>query len=150
MSGSLPTETQASTVALVAAERTRNEGEHSRMRRAAVERLDQMERENEIDWPLLKQMSEGRDEIAVQVLQHEVQDAADWWRSQLQQQGHEPEAVERLVRAYADAFWTELRDRILRARQAGFDYSGVRLIRRTNQPLPCPAAGSDFAHDAVA
>src|SRR5689334_10189215 len=30
------------------------------------------------------------------------------------------------------------------------DYSGVRLIRRTNQPLPCPAAGSDFTHDAVA
>jgi len=28
-------------------------------------------------------------------------------------------------------------------------YSGVRLIRRTNQPLPCPAAGSDFTHDAV-
>ena len=28
-------------------------------------------------------------------------------------------------------------------------YSGVRLIRRTNQPLPCPAVGSDFAHDAV-
>jgi hypothetical protein len=25
----------------------------------------------------------------------------------------------------------------------------VRLIRRTNQPLPCPAAGSDFTHDAV-
>src|SRR3954465_12676478 len=29
-------------------------------------------------------------------------------------------------------------------------YSGVRLIRRTNQPLPCAAAGSDFTHDAVA
>ena len=29
-------------------------------------------------------------------------------------------------------------------------YSGVRLIRRTNQPLPCPAAGPDFALDAVA
>src|SRR3954454_22378662 len=29
------------------------------------------------------------------------------------------------------------------------DYSGVRLIRRTNQPLPCPAAGSDFTHDAI-
>src|SRR4051794_12222909 len=29
-------------------------------------------------------------------------------------------------------------------------YSGVRLIRRTNQPLPCPAAGSDFTHDAIA
>src|SRR5215212_4988508 len=28
-------------------------------------------------------------------------------------------------------------------------YSGVRLIRRTNQPLPCPAAGSDFTHDAI-
>src|SRR3954463_983302 len=28
-------------------------------------------------------------------------------------------------------------------------YCGVRLIRRTNQPLPCPAAGSDFTHDAI-
>ena len=28
-------------------------------------------------------------------------------------------------------------------------YSGVRLIRRTNQPLPYPTAGSDFTHDAV-
>ena len=38
------------------------------------------------------------------------------------------------------------------ARSAGPSgaYSGVRLIRRTNQPLPCPAVGSDFAHDAVA
>src|SRR5690349_453547 len=26
----------------------------------------------------------------------------------------------------------------------------MRFIRRTNQPLPCPAAGSDFTHDAVA
>jgi hypothetical protein len=78
MSGSLPTETQASTVALVAAERTRNEGEVSRMRRAAVERLDQMERENEIDWPLLKDLSEGRDDIAAQAIQREVADACDW------------------------------------------------------------------------
>ena len=91
------------------------------MGRAASERLDQMERENEIDWPLLKDLSEGRDDIAAQAIQREVADACDWWRAQLQQQGHEPEAVERLVRAYADAFWTELRDRILRARQAGFD-----------------------------
>ncbi|MDP8920271.1 MAG: hypothetical protein M3O00_15560 [Pseudomonadota bacterium] len=112
MSGSLPTETQASTVALVAAERTQNEGEDSRMRRAAVERLDQMERENEIDWPLLKDLSEGRDDIAAQAIQREVADACDWWRAQLQQRGHEPEAVERLVRAYADAFWIELRDRV--------------------------------------
>jgi hypothetical protein len=78
MSGSLPTETQASTVALVAAERTRNEGEVSRMRRAAVERIDQMERENEIDWPLLKDLSEGRDDIAAQAIQREVADACDW------------------------------------------------------------------------
>jgi hypothetical protein len=78
MSGSLPTETQASTVALVAAERTRDEGEVSRMRRAAVERLDQMERENEIDWPLLKDLSEGRDDIAAQAIQREVADACDW------------------------------------------------------------------------
>src|SRR4051794_3195579 len=28
-------------------------------------------------------------------------------------------------------------------------YSGVRLIRRTSQPLPCLAAGSDFTHDAI-
>jgi hypothetical protein len=77
MSGSLPTETQASTVALVAAERTRNEGEVSRMRRAAVERIDQMERENEIDWPLLKDLSEGRDDIAAQAIQREVADARD-------------------------------------------------------------------------
>jgi hypothetical protein len=91
------------------------------MGRAASERLDQMERENEIDWPLLKDLSEGRDDIAAQAIQREVADACDWWRAQLQQQGHGPEAVERLVRAYADAFWTELRDRILRARQAGFD-----------------------------
>ena len=121
MPRSLPTETHASTVALVAAERTRNEEMHSRMRRAAIERLDQMERENEIDWPMLKDLSEGRDDIAAQVIQREVQDAAAWWHSQLQQQGHAPETIERLVRAYADAFWTELRDRILRARQAGFD-----------------------------
>jgi hypothetical protein len=32
-------------VTLAAAERSRNEGEHSRMRRAAAERLDQMERD---------------------------------------------------------------------------------------------------------
>ena len=114
-------ETQSSTVALVAAERTRNEGGHSRMRRAAIERIDQMERENEIEWPMLKQMSEGRDEIAVQVLQHEVQDAADWWRSQLQQQGHAPETIERLVRAYVDSFWTTLRDRV-----CGFNTPGGR------------------------
>ena len=114
-------ETQASTVALVAAERTQNEGEVSRMRRAAVERLDQMERENEIDWPLLKDLSEGRDDIAAQAIQREVADACDWWRAQLQQQGHEPEAVERLLGAYRSAFWVTLRDRILRARQAGFD-----------------------------
>ena len=105
-------ETQASTVALVAAERTQNEGEVSRMRRAAVERIDQMERENEIEWPMLKQMSEGRDEIAVQVLQHEVQDAADWWRLKLREQGHDPETVERLVKAYVDSFWTTLRNRV--------------------------------------
>jgi hypothetical protein len=105
-------EGHASTGALVAAERTRNEEMHGRMRRAAVERLDQMERENEIDWPLLKDLSEGRDDIAAQALQREVADASAWWRSQLRAQGHTPETVERLTKAYTDAFWTELRDRV--------------------------------------
>ena len=97
-------ETQASTVVLVAAERTRNEDMHSRMRRAAIERLDQMERENEIEWPLLKDLSEGRDKLARAVVQREVEAACDWWRDQLRAQGHAPELVERLVRAYVDSF----------------------------------------------
>jgi hypothetical protein len=107
-----PTEPQTNTVALVAAERSRNEAMHGRMRRAAVARLDQMQDENELNWPMLKQLSQGRDKIAAQAIQREVQDAADWRRSQLQQQGHEPEAVERLVKAYTDNFWIELRNRI--------------------------------------
>jgi hypothetical protein len=112
MSGSLPTETQASTVALVAAERTRNEAEHSAMRRRAVERIDQMERENEICWPSLNHLSEGRADIALQAIQREIDDASAWWRAQLRAQGYEPEAVERLIAVYVDAFRIELRDRI--------------------------------------
>src|SRR3954465_8091279 len=42
------------------------------------------------------------------------------------------------------------RGRSVQALQAsGLQYSGVRLIRRTNQPPLCPAAGSDFTHDAI-
>src|SRR4051794_12163593 len=38
---------------------------------------------------------------------------------------------------------------LVRPPERSWHYSGVRLIRRTNQPLPCPAAGSDFTHDAI-
>jgi hypothetical protein len=101
-----------STIALSAVERAFTEAQLSKMRRAAVERLDQMERENELNWPDLKLLSDGRDDIAAQAMQREVADACDWWRVQLQQQGHTPETVERLVKAYADQFWVELRARV--------------------------------------
>ena len=134
-------ETQASTAALVAAERTRNEGEHSRMRRAAVERIDQMGRENGLSWPDLKLLSDGRDDIAAQVLRREVADACDWWRAHLTHQGHAPETVERLVKAYADAFWVELR-----ARVCGFNTpGGTPSSQRRGTAIGMEA----FAYDAA-
>src|SRR5687768_7361599 len=103
---------QTSAITLSVVERSRDEEMHSHMRRRAVERIDQMEAENELSWPDLKLLSKGRDEIAAQVLKREVQDASDWWREQLRLQGHSPETVERLVKVYSRSFWTELRNRI--------------------------------------
>jgi len=83
------------------------------MKQRAVDRLDQLERENEIDWPALKGLSEGSDPTALQVFEGEVQGAVNWWRSELRQLGLQAEQVERLVGAYAEAFWVELRRRVL-------------------------------------
>lgn len=101
-----------SIAALTAVERTRNEVMHSHMRKAAVERINQMQDENEISWPDLALLSEGRDEAAAAALRYEASEAARWWRGQLEQAGYEAETIERLVKAYTDAFWTTLRDRV--------------------------------------
>src|SRR4029450_2870993 len=96
------------------------------MRRAAVVRIQQMEDENQLNWPDIKLLSDGRDAIAADVLKREIADMAAWWRHKLREQGLAPDLIERLVEAYARAFWVELRDRVL-----GFATPGGHARKRS-------------------
>jgi hypothetical protein len=77
----------------------------SRMRRLALDRIQQLQDENFLDGSTLT------DAVAEPGLKREIADSTDWWREQLRRQGYAPDIVERLVAAYVDAFLTGLRDR---------------------------------------
>src|SRR4051794_26583195 len=82
-----------SAFALVAADRARDEGERSLMRRRAHERLEEIGRDLG-DWAALGELSGERWEQARAVMREEIAAACDWWRAQLAEQGHAPDRVE--------------------------------------------------------
>src|SRR5215207_3080035 len=114
MRAARPTEPQVSTVPL-AAERTQNEGEVSRMRRAAAERLDSMR----VDWAGLSRLDGDAGDEAGAVIGSDIEGQAAWWQEQLIQQGHGPMQVERLVEEYRRAALNGLRERLATARIDG-------------------------------
>src|SRR6185369_9854681 len=101
-----------STLALAAADRARDEGERSLMRRRAHERLEEIGRDFG-DWAALGELSDERWEQARAVMREEIAAACDWWRAQLAEQGHAPDRVEALVGEYRRAFMRGLRERMI-------------------------------------
>jgi hypothetical protein len=101
-----------SAFALVAADRARDEGERSLMRRRAHERLEEIGRDLG-DWAALGELSGERWEQARAIMREEIAAACDWWRAQLAEQGHAPDRVEVLVREYRGAFMRGLRGRMI-------------------------------------
>ena len=103
-----------SAVGLNAGFRARATSQMSAMRRAAVERIAGMGRDDDLHLALQLRGEAGRE--AAEIALGDIEGQAQRWRERLTEQGHRPEQVERLVREYRTTALLALQRRAMAAR----------------------------------